>query len=58
MLAWLPRDLGAGSMDLDCEFDGTVLEWDFGNGEWDFISFERICTQALCHTKTPISFIT
>ena len=47
MLAWLPRDLGAGSMDLDCEFDGTVLEWDFGNGEWDFISFERICTQAL-----------
>jgi hypothetical protein len=43
----VPKRLRAGSMDFDCEFDGTVLEWNFENGEWDFIASERICTQAL-----------
>jgi hypothetical protein len=40
----VPKRLGAGSMDLDCEFDGSVLAWDYGNGEWGLISFGRICT--------------
>jgi len=47
-LSLVPKRLRAGSMDLDCEFvRRNGVRWDFGNGEWDFISFGRICTQAL-----------